>query len=85
MNIKNILRSSGTANDRWWTRKKGLLVFLGGFLIIFPIVFHKIVMYKADQIMNVEIKFGDEFDNVEEDILYENNVKNHTTPYDENS
>jgi len=85
MNIKNILRSSGAVNDRWWTRKKGLLVFFGGFLIIFPIVFHKIVMYKADQIMNVEIKFGEEFDNVEEDILYANDVKNQATPYNENS
>ncbi len=53
-------------------------------LLIGGVVFHNIVMYKVNQVTNVTAKFGEEFEEASEDVLYSIDKINHK-PLDKSS
>ncbi len=65
-------------------KKTKFRVFAGiTFLVVFAVIFHSIVMFKVNQVINVEAKFGEELDQASKDVKYLNVVKNNSKPLDE--
>lgn len=52
-------------------------------LLIAMGVTHSIVMYKVNQVVNVEAKFGEELEGANEDVIYANKQQNKVVPLDE--
>ncbi len=52
-------------------KKKYIIITTLTSLLIFAIVFHNIVLYKVSQVTNVTAKFDNEFENSEDDILFD--------------
>lgn len=77
---------SNDTKTKWYKSKKGKWgIFTVIFLAIFGTVFHNIVMFKVNQVINVEAKFGDEFEESRDDILYKNENHNVFSPLDEST
>ncbi|MEL6863513.1 MAG: CRTAC1 family protein [Bacteroidota bacterium] len=74
---KSFLKS----RPKWQLWTAGITVFL----VVFATIFHNIVIYKVNQVINVEAKFGEELDGANENVLYANKVKNNASSYDESS
>ncbi|MEM9820301.1 MAG: CRTAC1 family protein [Bacteroidota bacterium] len=78
-NGKSPLHNKPEPKSKKWRWALGTIAFL----IIGTGIFHSIVMYKVNQVVNVEAKFGDELEGANEEVIYANKQQHKMTPLDE--
>jgi len=81
--FKNSVDKDPSNNPDGVGKRSRWKLWLGGiaaFLVIFAVIFHSIVMYKVNQVINVEAKFGEELDGANEDVVFNNKAQNEVVP-----